>query len=161
MRPGGSSGRRTPGELEEIVLRILRESATPPSAYDIAARAGSGAAYLAPNQAYRTLERLIAQGRASRVETCGAYVVRRPGADLHLICARCGTVRSAARPDLRERLAGIAEAACFHIHRSVTEVVGTCRACAGSGDRTVEAAPTLQVGAAVARLSQDPPKESR
>lgn len=123
------SVRRTAHQNEDVVLQVLHDAAAPPSAYDIAQQAHRHGAALAPAQVYRTLDRLIAQGRAVRIETRNAYALRRPDDDLHLICNRCQALVAITCPQLPGQLRALAGGAAFDMCRGVVEVRGTCARC--------------------------------
>ncbi|MGC4252317.1 MAG: transcriptional repressor [Sphingobium sp.] len=102
----------------------------PLSAYDIAdatARAGSS---LVPNQVYRTLARLIEQGRVQRIESLNAYLRREGDADACLICDDCHHVHMIAMPpDLRSCMGEVAGGTGFAVEQHVIEIHGHCADC--------------------------------
>src|SRR3546814_20464842 len=83
--------RRNPEEIEALVMDAIAAADCPLSAYDIADIATRAGSPIIPNQVYRTLARLIDQGRVHRLQSPNAYTDRSGTADSCLICD--------ARPD--------------------------------------------------------------
>ncbi|QHD69635.1 transcriptional repressor [Sphingobium yanoikuyae] len=121
--------RRNPQEIEALVLEAIAAADGPISAYDIAdvtSRAGSP---LVPNQVYRTLGRLIEQGRVQRIESLNAYLLRDNDADACMICNDCHRVRLFDVPELRAIMSRAAGAAGFSLEQHVIEIHGHCATC--------------------------------
>lgn len=129
LRQSERSRRRNPQEIETVVLGAIMMADTPLSAYDIANVASRRGAPLVPNQVYRTLARLIEQGRVQRIESLNAYLLRSGNADACLICEDCHRVRLFDVPDLRACMGEVADAAGFALEQRVVEVHGHCPDC--------------------------------
>lgn len=121
--------RRSAQEIEELVYNILVAANMPLGAYAIAARAGPT---LVPNQVYRTLSRLIVQGRVRRIEALSAYISCFNGTDACLICDDCHGVHMLAMPELRSQLTLLANAAGFAFEQAMVEIHGHCPECSGA-----------------------------
>lgn len=126
--------RSAKGSNASLVLRSLMEADRPLTAYDILDRLapfGLGS----PVTVYRALERLVADGKAHRLETLGAYIVVTPDDRSttppagFAICDGCGGVELLVDPDLRARLVAGAAARRFTPRRLTVEVHGLCGDC--------------------------------
>jgi Fur family zinc uptake transcriptional regulator len=133
--------RRSPEELEALVMDALTTINAPLSAYDIADIAKRGGSPVVPNQVYRTLGRLIEQGRAQRIESLNAYLPRRGPADACLICDDCHRIHMFDVPDLRSCMGELAGAAGFALEQRVVEVHGHCPDCLASA-RSSQSTPS-------------------
>lgn len=118
--------KRTPAELETIVLSILRASPRPLGAYVIARKSRSLGVPLAPNQVYRILDRL--RGRVRRVETLNAYFEDESDAPAVTLCRCCGRVQPLS-VELGDRVADLGREAGFHPTKVILEVKGRCPDC--------------------------------
>lgn len=127
-RPPDGGARRTPAELEAIVLSILRASPRPLGAYVIARRSRSLGVPLAPNQVYRILGRL--KGRVRRVETLNAYFEDESDAPAVTICRCCGRARTLGIELLGDHIARLGREAGFRTANAIVEIEGTCPDCA-------------------------------
>lgn len=121
--------RRTPAALENAVLAVLEASQRPLSAYEIAANCALGRSSVSANQIYRTMARLIANGRASRIETLSAYVARREPFDLCMVCETCHAVAFLPNADAAQSLSVLAARRGFDARQLVLEIKGYCSAC--------------------------------
>lgn len=122
-------------------MNAIAAAEIPLSAYDIADIATRAGAPLVPNQVYRTLSRLIEQGRVHRLESLNAYLERQGTADACLICDHCHCVRMFDMPDLRSCMGELAGAAGFALDQRVVEVHGHCPACLASA-RSSQSTPS-------------------
>jgi Fur family zinc uptake transcriptional regulator len=122
------NAKRTPAELEEVVMAIVRASPRPLGAYRIARQSRVLGVPLAPNQVYRILDRL--GGRVHRVETLNAYFEAggQPGAIT--ICRGCGRTRT-LDAGYETEVDRLCRAAGFRPSRVIVEVVGVCPDCGG------------------------------
>ncbi len=115
-----------------MIVEALRGVGRPVSAYELIERLREQA-ILAPQTVYRSLDRLIADGRAHRLELLNAFVAcRHPiheGAVVFAICDDCGTVAEFDEPDAVDRLFAWAKAAKFRVDTMTLEIRGRCRAC--------------------------------
>lgn len=116
--------RRSREEIETIILDLLARANGPMSAYDISARSAKSGQQVFPAQVYRTLARLIAQDRVSRIESLSAFTVKQEAADICLIDSSGHVVGSVPAPDLVDRLVELAEASGFRSCRTILEVHG-------------------------------------
>lgn len=126
--------RRSSGENDDIVHAILAAGNRPLSAYDIADRASGIVGRIAPAQIYRTLARLVRQGRALRIEMLGAYVRCVGKVDACLVCVDCRTVEVIDDTALANVIHGHADRRDFTVVATPVEAAGRCRECrAGTG----------------------------
>lgn len=111
-------------------LEILLEAHEALGAYDVLARLDADGFGSKPPVAYRALTFLVDAGLAHRIERLNAFVAcTHPGADhdpAFMICNRCGTV---AEGEAGGALQTSANAAGFHIERTVLEAEGICPTC--------------------------------
>ena len=116
-----------------MIVEELRGVGRPVSAYELIDRLRDKA-LLAPQTVYRSLDRLIADGQAHRLESLNAFVAcRHPsheGAAVFAICEDCGTVTEFDEPQAIERLQAWAKKAKFAVDRLTLELRGHCRMCA-------------------------------
>ncbi|MDZ7283243.1 transcriptional repressor [Sphingomonas sanguinis] len=121
--------RRRAGEIDELICTILTGQARPLSAYDIAGQASQDGRRVVPAQVYRTLARLVRQGRVLRIEMLGAYVPRPASADLCLVCLECHGVQLVENPALRV-IHTDATGRRFRLAAAPVEAGGLCGTCA-------------------------------
>jgi Fur family zinc uptake transcriptional regulator len=129
----GRSGKRRPAPVQDkMIAEALRGVGKPVSAYELIDRLRTKAT-LAPQTVYRSLDRLIADGQAHRLESLNAFVAcRHPsheGAAVFAICDDCGTVTEFDEPQAVERLDAWAKKAKFTVGQMTLEIRGRCRAC--------------------------------
>ena len=127
-----STKRRPAPEQDKMIVEALRGVGRPVSAYELIEELRDKAS-LAPQTVYRSLDRLIAEGQAHRLESLNAFVAcRHPsheGTAVFAICNDCGTVTEFAEPAAIERLAAWARKAKFAVTQMTLELRGRCRAC--------------------------------
>ena len=121
--------RRTPEDLDALILDLLARSNRPISAYDISHRSMDVGRPVVPNQVYRTLARLIERGLVHRVESLSAYMLRQRSFDGCMICDQCHTVQLLSNPEVISGLEDYAQRLGFAIERTVVELHGHCRDC--------------------------------
>lgn len=132
--------RKARGSNAALVLQALKAADRPLSAYDLLDQLGPRG-ISSPVTIYRALERLVAEGRAHRLETLSAYIPGAAAGDAlgeptgFAICDGCGGVEPLLDADLPARLATEAAARRFTPHRVTVEVHGICDACS-SGRRS-------------------------
>jgi Fur family zinc uptake transcriptional regulator len=134
---GRKSVKRRPApEQDRMIVEALRGVGRPVSAYELIEELREKAT-LAPQTVYRSLDRLIADGQAHRLESLNAFVAcRHPsheGAAVFAICDDCGTVTEFDEPAAIERLRAWAKKTKFAVHQMTLELRGHCRACATRG----------------------------
>lgn len=124
--------RRAAPEQDKMIADALRDVGRPVSAYELIEELREKAS-LAPQTVYRSLDRLIADGQAHRLESINAFVAcRHPsheGTAVFAICNDCGTVSEFDEPGAVERLAVWARKSKFAVERMTLELRGRCRAC--------------------------------
>lgn len=123
--------KRAAEHIDALVLACLQASARPLSAYQIADTLAVDGNKLSPVQAYRTLARLICQGRACRVETRSTYAACNGDEQLLLVCESCGALQTIKQPRITKKIEGLALNHGFTANRIVLEVLGMCASCTG------------------------------
>lgn len=121
--------RRRAGEIDELICTILAGESRPLSAYDLAGHASKNGRRVVAAQVYRTLARLVGQGRVLRIEMLGAYVPRPPTADLCLVGLECHGVQLIENPALRV-IHTDAIGRRFRLAAAPVEAGGLCATCA-------------------------------
>jgi Fur family zinc uptake transcriptional regulator len=128
--------RQTSG-YDRAVLRTLKASSQPLSAYDILERVRSSG-IRAPMQVYRSLDRLASTGFVHRIEALNAFIAcsehapgHRPG---FVICRDCGAVKEFEDKRLKE-IAHHAAGRRFAIENVSVEVLGQCGECRNPRER--------------------------
>ena len=125
-------------ELRALVLRLILETATPLTAYQILDRLKERRGNAVPPTVYRALEFLLAHGLVHRIERLGAFMPCHAAAGhtghdhqavQFLICRRCGTVAEIEDHAVSDALARAAEKAGFRANVATVELDGTCAAC--------------------------------
>jgi Fur family zinc uptake transcriptional regulator len=124
--------RRPAPEQDKMIAEALRGVGRPVSAYELIDELREKAT-LAPQTVYRSLDRLIADGQAHRLESLNAFVAcRHPsheGAAVFAICDDCGTVTEFDEPAAIVRLQAWAKKARFAVTCMTLEIRGRCRSC--------------------------------
>ncbi len=124
--------RRAAPEQDKMIADALRDVGRPVSAYELIEELREKAS-LAPQTVYRSLDRLIADGQAHRLESINAFVAcRHPsheGTAVFAICNDCGTVSEFDEPAAVDRLAAWARKSKFAVERMTLELRGRCREC--------------------------------
>ena len=125
--------RRPAPEQDKMIVEALRDVGRPVSAYELIEELRSKAS-LAPQTVYRSLDRLIADGQAHRLESLNAFVACRHASHegetaVFAICNDCGTVSEFDEPAAVDRLAAWARKAKFAVDRMTLELRGRCRDC--------------------------------
>jgi Fur family zinc uptake transcriptional regulator len=122
--------KQTPA-YDKAVLRALKASDQPLSAYDILDRVRSSG-IRAPMQVYRSLDRLSSFGFIHRIEALNAFVACSEDAHGHkpgfVICRDCGTVKEFEDGRLDD-IAHHAAGKGFAIEEVSVEVLGQCGDC--------------------------------
>ena len=131
--------RRPAPEQDKMIVEALRDVGRPVSAYELIEELRSKAS-LAPQTVYRSLDRLIADGQAHRLESLNAFVACRHASHegetaVFAICNDCGTVSEFDEPAAVDRLAAWARKAKFAIDRMTLELRGRCRECIARAPR--------------------------
>ena len=131
--------RRPAPEQDKMIVEALRDVGRPVSAYELIEELRDKAS-LAPQTVYRSLDRLIAEGQAHRLESLNAFVACRHASHegetaVFAICNDCGTVSEFDEPAAVDRLAAWARKAKFAVERMTLELRGRCRDCTARAPR--------------------------
>jgi Fur family transcriptional regulator, zinc uptake regulator len=131
--------RRPAPEQDKMIVEALRDVGRPVSAYELIEELRDKAS-LAPQTVYRSLDRLIAEGQAHRLESLNAFVACRHASHegetaVFAICNDCGTVSEFDEPAAVDRLAAWARKAKFAVDRMTLELRGRCRECIARASR--------------------------
>ena len=123
-------------EMRESVFEVLADSDQPISAYDVAERlSGLLGRRIAPNSVYRILDLFVAHNLALRVESRNAYLANvHPGCVhdcIFLLCQDCGWTEHVDDDETARMVRQAATRSGFVSRRSIIEVQGRCRDCAG------------------------------
>jgi len=117
------------------VLSCVARSHAAVGAYEVIDRMADHGPRPAPITVYRALDFLAAHGLIHKIESRNAYVAcshaheGEPAA--LLVCENCGLVAEFAAPAVFSALAEAARAEKFKTHRTIVELTGHCRLCAG------------------------------
>jgi Fur family zinc uptake transcriptional regulator len=124
--------RRGRGENDEIVLTVLSRASRPLTAYELLGRLRTKG-ITAPPTVYRSLDRLIKDGRAHRLESLNAFVAcARPhhrSSAIFIICRKCGTTAELSDARLAPQISDWAKRLRFHPEESILEIRGECADC--------------------------------
>jgi Fur family zinc uptake transcriptional regulator len=131
--------RRPAPEQDKMIVEALRDVGRPVSAYELIEELRDKAS-LAPQTVYRSLDRLIAEGQAHRLESLNAFGACRNASHegetaVFAICNDCGTVSEFDEPAAVDRLAAWARKAKFAVDRMTLELRGRCRECIARASR--------------------------
>jgi Fur family zinc uptake transcriptional regulator len=127
-------GSRLTGQRRDVLNCVARSHAAV-GAYDIIERMADQGPRPAPITVYRALGFLEAHGLVHKIESRNAFVAcshaheGRPAA--LLVCETCGQVAELDAPDVFETLKVAANGQGFRDSRTVVEMTGLCRTCAG------------------------------
>ena len=129
-----ATGARLTGQRRDVLVCVA-ESHQAVGAYEIIERMAVHGPRPAPITVYRALEFLQGQNLVHKIESRNAYVAcshaheGEPAA--LLVCENCGLVAEFAAPAVFSALAEAARAEKFKTHRTIVELTGHCRLCAG------------------------------
>ena len=130
--PKGQRRRRSPKENDDMVFGVLSKSNRPLTAYEVLGRL-KGKGVTAPPTVYRSLDRLIKDGLAHRLETLNAFVAcARPhhqSSAVFAICRKCGTTAEFSDAKLMPQISDWAKRMRFHAEESILEIRGECANC--------------------------------
>jgi Fur family transcriptional regulator, zinc uptake regulator len=128
----GERRRRRPAENDEMVFAVLAKADRPLTAYELLGRLRTKGV-TAPPTVYRSLDRLIRDGLAHRLETLNAFVAcARPHhrtAAIFAICRKCGTTAEFSDAKLAPQISDWAKRLRFHAEESILEIRGECANC--------------------------------
>ena len=124
--------RRGRGENDEIVFTVLSRASRPLSAYELLGRLRTKG-ITAPPTVYRSLDRLIKDGRAHRLESLNAFVAcahpHHRASAIFAICRKCGTTVEISDAKLAPQISDWARRLRFHAEESILEIRGECADC--------------------------------
>lgn len=128
------------GDQAAMVLKALRQSQRPLSAYEIIS-ALRGRVTLAPPTVYRALDHLIEEGLAHKLQSLNAFIACTHEAHheraAFAICDDCGSVTEFTLPKVESSLEEWSRRKKFALNAAVVELHGTCETCheAGKGQQ--------------------------
>jgi Fur family zinc uptake transcriptional regulator len=124
--------RRSPKENDEMVFTVLSKSDRPLTAYELLGRLRTKG-ITAPPTVYRSLDRLIRDGLAHRLETLNAFVAcaqpHHRSSAIFAICRKCGTTAELSDAKLAPQISDWAKRLRFHAEESILEIRGECANC--------------------------------
>lgn len=128
--------RRPAPDQDKIVVEALRGVGKPVSAYELMDQLRDKG-LSAPPTVYRSLNRLIEDGRAHRLESLNAFVAckhdhadgHRHGIAVFAICENCNKVQEFDEPKAVELFKRWASAADFAVTSMTLELRGRCAEC--------------------------------
>lgn len=128
--------RRPAPDQDRIVVEALRGVGRPVSAYELIEQLRDKG-LSAPPTVYRSLNRLIEDGLAHRLESLNAFVAckhdhedgHRHGATVFAICESCGKVQEFDEPKTTEQLKKWAKSVDFAVRSMTLELRGRCSDC--------------------------------
>lgn len=128
-----SRGVRFTKQRREI-FEVLQAVGQPISAYDLLARLEAHfERKLAPLTVYRSLDFLVEQGFAHKIESSHSYVVcdhpHETHHSIHLICSECGAGEELPIGDIQAQLDALAQRSQFTPQRHIVELEGLCKGC--------------------------------
>lgn len=116
----------------ERVLRILQDAGKPMTAYEVLDELRPFGVS-APPTAYRSLERLMANGMVHRLESLNAFVAcsqgKAHGPSAIAVCTDCNNVTELKGDTVPGYLQGWADAEDFKVVSVAIEVLGICSTC--------------------------------
>lgn len=119
-----------------MIVEALRDLGRPVGAYELMDRLREKVSTLAPPTVYRSLDRLVAGGRAHRLHSLNAFIACRhlshKGAAVFAICEDCGSATEIDEQYAVQRLKAWAEKTKFAISGMTLELRGRCGSCARS-----------------------------
>src|SRR5690606_37676629 len=120
---------RLAATLDALVMKLLKESSGPLTAYEIARCAGGRGSAITPAQVYRVLDRLTETGKVQRIELLAAYLPSQGTQRGFLVC-RCGrSAEPISVSALRAPVERLCRAIGFRHSRMIFESWGLCAGC--------------------------------
>jgi Fur family zinc uptake transcriptional regulator len=114
------------------VFAVLSKADRPLTAYELLGRLRSKG-ITAPPIVYRSLDRLIKDGRAHRVESLNAFMAcARPHhrtSAIFVICRKCGMTAELSAAKLAPQISDWSKRLRFHAEESILEIRGACANC--------------------------------
>lgn len=124
-----SAERRSPrkaGEVDAQVLGAISLSDEPVKAYEIVRESAIGTSALLPVQVYRSLDRLLADGKIERVATLNAYVPSVAAQPVYFLCTDCGSAAVTEAEETYGLINGLCSSFGFAPHQPHLEISGRC-----------------------------------
>jgi len=116
-------------EMEATIIAILERSVSPITAYTIQDRAAANGVQLYPTQVYRTMARLTAAGKVTRVESVNAFLLTPMASNAIAICAGCGRAYPLEAREPIDAIKRLFAETGFDVSALVVEAQGRCRGC--------------------------------
>ena len=114
-----------------MIVEALRDLGRPVGAYELMDRLREKVSPLAPPTVYRSLDRLVAGGRAHRLHSLNRHLSHK-GAAVFAICEDCGSATEIDEQYAVQRLKAWAEKTKFAVSGMTLELRGRCGSCARS-----------------------------
>ena len=125
--------RKQAAKRQSEILRVLRSSDTPMTAYQVLEELQGEEPDIAPPTVYRALSALTEQGRAHRLESIKAFVPCRcdhaKSLPVLAICEDCGLVDEHDGGALLPKLTAMVARNNFKPERHIVEIHGRCGNC--------------------------------
>ena len=122
-----------------MIVEVMRDLGRPVGAYELMDRLRERVS-LAPPTVYRSLDRLVASGRAHRLQSLNAFIAcRHPshkGAAVFAICEDCGSATEIDEQYAIQKLMAWAEKSKFAVSGMMLELHGHCVSCARKSSRS-------------------------
>lgn len=116
-------------DMSALIVSILELADRPLTAYAIQGQAAATGVQLYPTQIYRTVRRLVAEDRVTRIETANAYVLRQAATDMIAICTSCDRAFPLRLGGPLDELVETIRQSGFTVANVVIEAMGECRDC--------------------------------
>lgn len=121
------------GRNDTLVLRVLRDTNQPMTAYEVMEHLRPEGVR-SPPTVYRALSRLMREGHVHKIESLNAFVPCRheghaPGTAVMALCRVCGAAEEFCDAKLASHLADQASKRSFRIEHVALELTGLCQDC--------------------------------
>lgn len=138
-RAGSSQRRIYPAtDIDEDVIKALKASDVPLSAYDLVERLQRNGRRLFGVSIYRSLSRLCAREAIERIEMTARYRIRDTPGALLMTCDQCGRTYPVAASRQFEELGSTIAEHGFVPSKVALEATGICRTCRLTADEDGE-----------------------
>lgn len=131
---------RSRGELQDLILTILRQHDRPRTAYSLLDQMRQDDLQLAPTSVYRALDALTKRGAIHRVESLKAYMACRRSNHDHAyfmaICDACGMVEERIVTTIIDDITAEAIRTGFEPTSHLIELRGRCADCGSEGAKS-------------------------
>ncbi len=116
----------------ELIIQIIAHSGRHMSAEEVAEEARKTMKAINTATVYRTLDLLVENGLATRLDLGAgrtAYATGEHGPHIHLVCRQCGSVTEISEKDISESLRKIEGNYLFDCHPYHFSIHGLCKSC--------------------------------